>query len=238
MQSMSRISLHFSEPQFNSICFYFVNRAPNASIIQGYGLTETSPVAMLNMPGNTKFASVGVPASATRCKIVALNDSTGVGLPANQSGELWVKGPQNMLGYLNNQTATDEMLIDGWIRTGDISYYDEDGFFFITDRLKELIKVKGFQVAPAELEEILRSHPDLSDAAVVGIPHEKNGEAPRAFVVKRAESQVTEEDIKGFVSEKVSEYKQLEGGVTFLDAIPKNATGKIMRREIKLKYCQ
>lgn len=143
-----------------------------------------------------------------------------------------------MLGYLNNQTATDEMLIDGWIRTGDISYYDEDGFFFITDRLKELIKVKGFQVAPAELEEILRSHPDLSDAAVVGIPHEKNGEAPRAFVVKRAESQVTEEDIKGFVSEKVSEYKQLEGGVTFLDAIPKNATGKIMRREIKLKYCQ
>lgn len=193
---------------------------------------------MMNMPGNTKYASVGVPASATRCKIVALNDSTAVGLPANQSGELWVKGPQNMLGYLNNQTATDEMLIDGWIRTGDISYYDEDGFFFITDRLKELIKVKGFQVAPAELEEILRSHPDVSDAAVVGIPHEKNGEAPRAFVVKRPESQVTADDIKGFVSEKVSEYKQLEGGVKFLDAIPKNATGKIMRREIKLKYCQ
>lgn len=109
------------------------------------------------MPGNTKYASVGVPASATRCKIVAINDTTGVGLQANQTGELWVKGPQNMIGYLNNKKATDEMVVDGWIRTGDIAYYDNDGFFFITDRLKELIKVKGFQVAPAELEEILRS---------------------------------------------------------------------------------
>lgn len=87
-------------------------------------------------------------ASATRCKIVAINDSTGVGLPANQTGELWVKGPQNMIGYLDNKKATDEMLIDGWIRTGDIAYYDDDGFFYITDRLKELIKVKGYQVAP------------------------------------------------------------------------------------------
>lgn len=143
-----------------------------------------------------------------------------------------------MLGYLNNQKATDEMLVDGWIRTGDIAHYDEDGFFYITDRLKELIKVKGFQVAPAELEEILRSHPDILDAAIVGVKHDKNGEAPRAFVIKQPESQITEEDIKHFVSEKVVEYKQLEGGVQFLDVIPKNATGKIMRREIKLKYCQ
>lgn len=193
---------------------------------------------MFNMPGNTKYASVGHPASATRCKIVAINDSTGFGLPANQSGELWVKGPQNMLGYLNNEKATDEMLIDGWIRTGDIAHYDEDGFFYITDRLKELIKVKGYQVAPAELEEILRSHPDILDAAIVGVKHDKNGEAPRAFVIKQPDSQITESDIKSFVSEKVVEYKQLEGGVQFLETIPKNATGKIMRREIKLKYCQ
>lgn len=206
--------------------------------MQGYGLTETSPAVLLNMPGNTKYASVGQPASATRCKIVAINDSTGFGLPANRSGELWVKGPQNMLGYLNNQKATDEMLVDGWIRTGDIAHYDEDGFFYITDRLKELIKVKGFQVAPAELEEILRSHPDVLDAAIVGVKHDKNGEAPRAFVIKRPESQITEDDIKHFMSDKVVEYKQLEGGVQFLDAIPKNATGKIMRREIKIKYCQ
>lgn len=215
-----------------------MQRAPNANIVQGYGLTETSPAALLNMPGNTKYASVGVPASATRCKIVAINDSTGVGLKAHESGELWIKGPQNMLGYLNNQKATDEMLTDGWIRTGDIGYYDDDGFFYITDRLKELIKVKGFQVAPAELEEILRSHPDITDAAVVGVSHEKNGEAPRAFVIKRPESQISEQDIQTFVSEKVVDYKHLEGGVQFLESIPKNTTGKILRREIKLKYCQ
>lgn len=214
------------------------SRSPNSTIIQGYGLTETSPAVLLNMPGNTKYASVGLPASATRCKIVDLNDPSGFGLSANQSGELCVKGPQNMLGYLNNEEATNEMLIDGWIRTGDIAHYDEDGFFFITDRLKELIKVKGFQVAPAELEELLRSHPQITDAAVVGVSHTKNGEAPRAFVIKRPESDITEQDVQNFVSQKMVDYKHLEGGVQFLDAIPKNASGKIMRREIKLKYCQ
>lgn len=161
-----------------------------------------------------------------------------MGLPANESGELWVKGPQNMIGYLDNPKATNEMLIEGWIRTGDIAYYDEDGYFYITDRLKELIKVKGFQVPPAELEEVIRSHPDILDAAVVGIPHQRNGEAPKAFVVKRKESQLTEEEIERFVAGKVVDYKQLTGGVQFLDAIPKNTTGKILRREIKLKYCQ
>lgn len=200
-------------------------------------MTETSPAVLINMPGNTKYASVGHPASATRAKIVAVDDPKAVGLSANQSGEIWVKGPQNMLGYFNNQKATDEILVDGWIRTGDIGHYDEDGFFYVTDRLKELIKVKGFQVAPAELEEILRSHPDITDAAVVGVDHERNGEAPRAFVVKRPESQATEEDIQKFVAKKVVEYKHLVGGVQFLDTIPKNTTGKILRREIKLKYC-
>lgn len=188
-------------------------------------MTETSPAALLNIPGNKKYASVGLPAPATRAKIVALDDKSGVGLPENTSGELWVKGPQNMLGYLNNQEATDDILIDGWIRTGDIAFYDEDGFFFITDRLKELIKVKGYQVPPAELEAILRTHPDISDAAVVGVPHAKNGEAPRAFVVKKDESEVSEKEIQDFVAEKVVEYKELTGGVTFLSEIPKNATG-------------
>lgn len=192
----------------------------------------------MNVPGNSKYASVGAPASATRAKIVKIDDNTGFGLGPNESGELWIKGPQNMIGYLDNPEATDEMLIEGWIRTGDIAYYDEDGFFYITDRLKELIKVKGFQVAPAELEEILRSHPDITDAAVVGIPHQRNGEAPKAFVVKRKESEIGEDEIKRFVADKVVEYKQLTGGVHFLDAIPKNTTGKILRRDIKLKYCQ
>lgn len=192
----------------------------------------------MNCPGNTKYASVGAPVSATRAKIVKINDNNGFGLGANESGELWVKGPQNMIGYLDNPDATNEMLIEGWIRTGDIAYYDEDGFFFITDRLKELIKVKGFQVAPAELEELLRSHPDITDAAVVGIPHQRNGEAPKAFIVKRQGSQINENVVKQFIADKVVDYKQLTGGVQFLDAIPKNTTGKILRREIKLKYCQ
>lgn len=159
-------------------------------------------------------------------------------MPANEKGELWVKGPQNMIGYLKNKEATDEMLVDGWIRTGDIAYYDEDGFFFITDRLKELIKVKGYQVAPAELEELLRSHPDVLDAAVIGVPHVRNGEAPRAFIVKRNDSHIEEKDIQKFVADKVVDYKELAGGVDFIETIPKTSTGKIMRREIKLKYCQ
>lgn len=191
----------------------------------------------MNIPGSKRVASVGVPSAVTQAKIVALDDKTAKGLPAEETGELWIRGPQNMLGYLNNQKATDEMLVDGWIRTGDIAYYDKDGFFYITDRLKELIKVKGFQVPPAELEEVLRSHPDVADAAVVGVPHDRNGEAPRAFVVLHKDSKVTDKEIFDFVTSKVVEYKQLTGGVQFIDAIPKNSTGKIMRREIKQKYC-
>lgn len=216
---------------------FIVFRAPQLSLIQGYGLTETSPVCLVNVPNSKHVASCGVPCAVTQAKIVALGDETAKGLPANETGELWVRGPQNMLGYINNKEATDDMLIDGWIRTGDIAYYDEDGFFYIADRLKELIKVKGFQVPPAELEEILRSHPDVADAAVVGIPHPRNGEAPRAFIVKRTGSDVSELEIQKFIADQVVNYKQLTGGVQFLDSIPKNATGKILRREIKLKYC-
>lgn len=205
-------------------------------MVQGYGLTETSPACLINFPDSKCAASIGVPTPSTQAKIVDLNDPTGKGLPANERGELWVRGPQNMLGYYQNQTATDEMLIDGWIRTGDIAYYDEAGFFSITDRLKELIKVKGFQVPPAELEELLRSHPDIADAAVIGIPHEANGEAPLATVVPRAGTKITEKDVEKFVADQVIKYKQLTGGVHFVKTIPKTITGKILRREIKAEF--
>ena len=143
-----------------------------------------------------------------------------------------------MKGYLNNEEATKEMMIEnGWVRTGDIAYYDDSCQFFITERMKELIKVKGFQVPPAELEEVLREHPMVLDAAVVGIPHRVNGEVPRAFVVVKKKDGVTEEQLKDFVASKVAEYKRLDGGVQFLEAIPKNASGKILRREIREKYC-
>lgn len=175
--------------------------------------------------------------SNTKCKIVSFDKEDGKGLGPNVPGELCVKGPQVMKGYLNNQEATDATFYEnGWLRTGDVSYYDEEGLFFITDRMKELIKVKGFQVPPAELEEILRSHEKILDAAVIGIPHETAGEAPKACVVLKPNTIATEQEIKDFVSSKVAHYKKLEGGVDFIDVIPKNLSGKILRRELKARY--
>lgn len=175
--------------------------------------------------------------SNTKCKIVSFDKEDGLGLGPNTPGELCVKGPQVMKGYLKNQEATDATFYDnGWLRTGDVSYYDEEGFFYITDRMKELIKVKGFQVPPAELEEILRSHERISDAAVIGIPDDIAGEAPKACVVLKPGSTATEQEIKDFVESKVAHYKKLEGGVDFIDAIPRNQSGKILRRELKARY--
>ena len=140
------------------------------------------------------------------------------------------------LGYHNNEEATKETLVDGWLKTGDIGYYDKDHYFFITDRLKELIKVKGFQVPPAELENILKNHPKILDAGVVGVLDKKYGELPRAFVVLKPNQEITEDEIKEFVAKQVADYKRLDGGVQFIESIPKNATGKIMRRILKEKY--
>uniref|UniRef100_A0A182SN20 AMP-binding enzyme C-terminal domain-containing protein n=1 Tax=Anopheles maculatus TaxID=74869 RepID=A0A182SN20_9DIPT len=216
----------------------FTARAPNAEFIQGYGLTETAPVVLMGALGSRNYASVGSPCPRTQAKIVDLNDPTNTALGPNMSGELLVRGPQVMKGYHNNQKATEEMIIEGgWLRTGDIAHYDDNLQFYITDRLKELIKVKGFQVPPAELEELLRSHESVVDAAVVGMPHPVAGEVPRAFVVTKPSARVTEDDLKAFIAEKVAVYKRLDGGVTFLDSIPKNASGKILRRQLKLEYC-
>lgn len=151
-------------------------------------------------------------------------------------GELYVRGPQVMKGYFENPEANKSVFTPGgWLRTGDMAYYDDDRDFYITDRLKELIKVSGFQVAPAELEGIIRTYPDVSEAVVVGVPHERHGEMPKAFVVKRKGTSPTAESIMNFVAEKVASYKKL-GGVVFIDSIPKNASGKILRKEIKSKY--
>ena len=139
---------------------------------------------------------------------------------------------QVMKGYLGNEKATQETVKDGWLHSGDIAYYDEDGRFYIVDRLKELIKVKGFQVAPAELEDLLRKHPDILDVGVVGVEDERRGEAPFAFVVKKA-SDLTADQVFDFVAGQTTEYKHLTGGIRFVDAIPKNPSGKIMRRELR-----
>lgn len=210
-------------------------RAPQVNFLQGYGLTETSPAVIMDNMGSKKYGSIGKPTSNTEAKIVDLSDSSYKGLAAFEKGELLVRGPQVMMGYLKNQEATNEMITpEGWLRTGDLAYYDDDGSFFITDRLKELIKVKGYQVPPAELEELLRSHPSIADAAVVGSEHEAHGEVPCAFVVKKKNADLSEKDVQAFVAGKTAAYKHLHGGVRFLDAIPKNPSGKILRRELKL----
>lgn len=141
-----------------------------------------------------------------------------------------------MKGYYENPKANEDIFRPGdWMRTGDMAYYDDNDAFYITDRLKELIKVKGYQVAPAELEAILRTHPDLSDAAVIGIPHQYHGEIPKAFVVKKSGKSPTAENVMEFVASKVASYKKL-GELMFVESIPKSAAGKILRREVKSRF--
>uniref|UniRef100_U5EJG4 Luciferin 4-monooxygenase n=1 Tax=Corethrella appendiculata TaxID=1370023 RepID=U5EJG4_9DIPT len=215
----------------------FLKKVPHVDFVQGYGLTETSPVVLFQSVGSTNYASIGAPCPKTQAKIVSIDDPTFTALGANQCGELLVRGPQTMKGYHNNEKATKETLVEnGWLRTGDISYYDENGQFYITDRLKELIKVKGFQVPPAELEALLRSHNEIADAAVVGKSHPIDGERPVGFVVLKKNSTLNEENIKKFVAEKVAAYKKIDE-IIFLEAIPKNPTGKIIRKDLKAKYC-
>jgi acyl-CoA synthetase (AMP-forming)/AMP-acid ligase II len=153
---------------------------------------------------------------------------TGEPLGVNQQGEVCIRGPQVMKGYLNNPEATALTIDkDGWLHTGDIGYADEQGFFFIVDRLKELIKYNGYQVAPAELEALLFSHPAVADAAVIASPDEEAGEVPKAFVVRKAE--VTADEIMAWVAERVSPQKKIRR-LEFVDTIPKSLAGKILRR--------
>uniref|UniRef100_A0A1A9W8T0 Luciferin 4-monooxygenase n=1 Tax=Glossina brevipalpis TaxID=37001 RepID=A0A1A9W8T0_9MUSC len=215
----------------------FIKKFPYTKFLQGYGMTETSPVVLLTPITNKRYSSTGFPLSNTEAKIVHFESSDLKGLGPNETGELCVRGPQVMQGYLDNCQATKEAYYPGgWLRTGDVAHYDEDGYFYITDRMKELIKVKGFQVPPAELEAILRNHPKILDAAVFGVPHAINGEAPKALVVLRPKMKASEEEICKYVAKRVAHYKQLVGGVIFTNEVPKNSTGKILRRTLKEQY--
>ncbi|XP_062574129.1 uncharacterized protein LOC134235966 [Saccostrea cucullata] len=203
----------------------------NAVIRQGYGLTETSPVTHLDViPPNP--GTIGCVIPNTQCRVV--NPETDEDVPEGEVGEICVKGPQVMKGYLNNQKATDDMIKDGWLHTGDIGHYvKEKGVFMITDRLKELIKYKGNQVAPAELEDLLLQHPAVQDVAVIGLPDEDGGEVPMAYVVKKPNQEASAHDIAAFVEGNVAPYKKLRGGVEFINEIPKSPSGKILRRILK-----
>jgi len=201
-------------------------------------MTETSPLLTIAPKGCTNYATVGFIASCTEAKIVKIDDPNFIGCDMNVTGELLVRGAQIMKGYINNDEATLEMIVKGnWLRTGDLAMYDSDGMLYIKDRLKELIKVKGFQVPPAELEQVLREHPNIEEAAVIGIPHELYGEVPRAFVVQKKAMNVSEKELHAFVNERIAEYKRLRGGIQFVESVPKNTTGKILRRQVKELYC-
>ena len=197
-------------------------------VMQGWGLTETSPVVTTNYntPRGAQPGSVGVPLPNTEMRVV--DPATGADVSRGEIGELLVRGPQVMQGYLNAPEATAAMLDqDGWLHTGDLGRIDEHGYVYIVDRVKELIKYKGLQVAPAELEAVLLSHPDVADAAVVRFPDEDAGEVPKAFVVAR--TPVDPDELMAYVAERVAPHKKVRR-VEFVDEIPKAASGKILRR--------
>jgi acyl-CoA synthetase (AMP-forming)/AMP-acid ligase II len=200
----------------------------NCEIRQGYGMTETSPVTHSSPadPAQVKFGSVGLAAPNTECKIIDLE--TGESLGPNKEGEVCVRGPQIMMGYLNRPEATAATIDpDGWLHTGDIGYVDDDGHFYIVDRAKELIKYKGFQVPPAELEALLLMHPCVADAAVIPYPDDEAGEVPKAFVVLKGE--VPAEELMNFVAGRVAPHKKIRK-LEFIEKIPKSPSGKILRR--------
>ena len=199
-------------------------------VIQGYGLTETSPVTNCDYTGaRGKPGTIGPAMPDTEERIVDVETGER-DLAPGELGELLIRGPQVMRGYWNQPDATAETLTaDGWLHTGDIASMDEEGYVRIVDRKKELIKYKGFQVAPAELEGVLLEHPGVVDAAVVPQPDAEAGEVPKAYVVAREEARPTAEEVAAFVAERVATFKQVRE-VEFIDAIPKNASGKLLRR--------
>ncbi len=203
-------------------------------VCQGYGMTEASPVTHLGYldPALYLPASIGQPLAQTECRVLGENDAD---MPAGEPGQLVMRGPQFMLGYWNEPQATAAALRDGWYWSGDLVTRDTDGFYFVRDRLKEMIKYKGFPVAPAEIEAVLLEHPAVNECAVVGRPEAAAGEVPVAFVTLRASfpsTQKMKDELCAFVGERLARYKQPRE-VHFIESIPKTASGKLLRRELR-----
>ena len=199
----------------------------------GYGLTETSPLTHMNPleEKKVKEESIGPPVSDLEQKVVDL-DTGERELPIGEIGELALKGPQVMKGYWNAPEETARVLRDNWFHTGDIVRIDEDGYVYIVDRLKEMIKYKGFSVAPAELEALLHQHPQVADAAVVPKADDEAGEIPKAFIVLKDGEKGDPEAIIEFVRGKIAGFKQIRE-IEFIDCIPKSGSGKILRRVLR-----
>ncbi|EPQ52274.1 acetyl-CoA synthetase-like protein [Gloeophyllum trabeum ATCC 11539] len=241
--SSLRCIMSGSAPLSTEIQRQFIAIVPKCSIGQGYGMTETCSSVALS-PNRQQYSENGAVGRLLVGNTARVVKRDGSSAAIGEQGELWVRTPSAALGYYKNDEATKETFTpDGWVRTGDEVIMNRDAEITIIDRIKELIKVKGFQVAPAELEGVLHEHPDISDVCVVGIPDEYTGEAPRAFVVatqgarERMKDPWEEAKIKKSIIDHVDhrkvEYKRLTGGVQFVDAIPKNPSGKPLRRILR-----
>jgi long-chain acyl-CoA synthetase len=199
-------------------------------LFEGYGLSEASPVTHNNPPflGEGREGSIGIPVPSTDAKIVDV-ETGETEMPVGESGELIVKGPQVMKGYLNMPEETARTLKDGWLHTGDVAKMDEDGYFYIVDRKKDMIVASGYNVYPREVEEVLFEHPDVAEAVAIGVPDDYRGESVKVFVVKRSGATTTEEEILTFCKERLAPYKAPRA-VEFRDDLPKSAVGKLLRR--------
>jgi 4-coumarate--CoA ligase len=207
---------------------------------QGYGMSELSPVSHVIPPDRDDLSrgSIGFSIANIECKLINTETGAEIDLPAegpSEAGELWVRGPNVMLGYLGQDAATHETIDDdGYLHTGDIALINQDGSYQIVDRLKELIKYKGYQVPPAELEALLLTHPEIADAAVVAALDEEAGEIPKAFVVLKDGSELDAEAVMQFIASQVAPHKKVRA-VSFVDGIPKSSAGKILRKDLKGK---
>ncbi|XP_022729604.1 4-coumarate--CoA ligase-like 9 isoform X2 [Durio zibethinus] len=219
-------------PLGQEVARQFNEKFPNVLLVQGYGLTETTGGAtrVIGPEEAARYGTVGRLSENMEAKIV--DPVTGEALPPGQRGELWLRGPIVMKGYVGDEKATAETLdSEGWLKTGDICYFDSEGFVYIVDRLKELIKYKAYQVPPAELEHLLHSHPEIADAAVIPYPDEEAGQIPMAYVVRNPGSSITEAQVMDFIARQVAPYKKIRR-VAFINSIPKSPAGKILRREL------
>mgnify|MGYP000687007286 FL=1 len=204
-------------------------KVTNCDIAEGFGMTETSPVVSFNPPGYIKLGTIGLPVASTNCKVI---DDNGNELPVGEAGELCVKGPQVMKGYWQRPEATAETIdSDGWLKTGDVAVISEDGYMKIVDRKKDMIIVSGFNVYPNEVEDEIVTHPDIVEAAAIGIPDLKTSESVKIFVVSNNEN-LTAADVKAWARKRLTAYK-IPKYVEFRDELPKTNVGKILRRELR-----
>ena len=210
----------------------------DAVIVEGFGLTESTPVTHINpfAGGKRKVGSIGIPISDTECRIVDVKDGQ-TDLPVGESGELLIKGPQVMAGYHNNPRETAATLTDGWLHTGDIAKMDEDGYFYIVDRKKDMILCGGLNVYPRDVEEVFFQHPKVLEAAAIGIPHPSRGEQVKVFVALKAGETATQEELLEYCRDKLATYK-LPTEIEFRDELPKSNVGKILKKELRAAEIQ